>query len=276
MLQSTSQKTAVLSYNDIIFQARNQAYGAFDLRRQYRPTLNRALGLGVGLFLLGLSLPTIHKWFWPNQSVVDQQSMQEVTLTKLAEPPAELPIPLPPVEQAPAVNTVRNLPPVVMPEAEVIDEALPPTTDQLQNATSGTQTADGTGEVEIITPPEATRPTVAEIAIEVESKTETPFLVVEQQPEYPGGMSALGNFLSKNLQYPRSAASAGVSGKVFVSFVVNTDGSLTDVQVLKGIGFGCDEEAVRVMQKMPRWKPGKQSGRAVRVKYNLPISFTLD
>lgn len=276
MLHSTSPETAILSYNDIIFQARNQAYGAFDLRRQYRPTLSRALGLGVGLFLLGLSLPTLHDWFWPNQSVVDQRSMQEVTLTKLAEPPAELPVPLPPVEQAPTVNTVRNLPPVVMPEAEVIDEAVPPTTDQLRDATSGTQTADGTGEVEVIAPPEASRPTITEIAIEVDTKNETPFITVEQQPEFPGGMSGLGDFLRKSLQYPRSAASAGVSGKVFVSFVVNTDGSLTDVQVLKGIGFGCDEEAVRVIQKMPRWKPGKQSGRAVRVKYNLPISFTLE
>lgn len=84
------------------------------------------------------------------------------------------------------------------------------------------------------------------------------------------------SFLGKNLTYPRSAASAGVGGKVFVSFVVNTDGSLTDIQVLKGIGFGCDEEAVRVINKMPHWKPGKQSGRAVRVKYNLPITFTLE
>ena len=276
MLHSTSPKTAVLTYDDIIFQARNKAYGAFDLRQQYRPTLNRALGLGVGLFLLGLSLPALHEWFWPKQSFVDQQSMKEVTLTKLAEPPAELPVPLPPVELAPAVNTVRNLPPVVMPESDVVDEALPPTTEQLQNATSGTQTADGTGDVEVIAPPEATTPTVIEKAIEIESQTEASFLVVEQQPEYPGGMGAMRDFLSKSLNYPRSAASAGVSGKVFVSFVVNSDGSLTDVQVLKGIGFGCDEEAVRVMQKMPRWKPGKQSGRAVRVKYNLPISFTLD
>ena len=82
--------------------------------------------------------------------------------------------------------------------------------------------------------------------------------------------------MSKTLRYPRSAASAGVSGRVFVSFVVNTDGSLTDVAVLKGIGFGCDEEALRVVRQMPRWKPGKQSGRAVRVKYNLPISFALE
>jgi protein TonB len=273
---SNVYETVALTYDDIIFQARHRAYGAFDLRRQYRPTLSRALGLGVGLFLLGLGAPMMYSRLWPNQALINESSMTEVTLTNVSEPPTEPPIPLPPVEQAPAVNTVRNLPPIVMPEADVVDENPPPTTDELQNATSGTQTAEGTGDVEVIAPPETTTPTVLEKVVEAEPKIEAPFITVEQQPDYPGGMTALRDFLSKNLTYPRAAASAGVSGKVFVSFVVNTDGSLTDIQVLKGIGFGCDEEAVRVMQKMPHWKPGKQSGRTVRVKFNLPISFTLE
>lgn len=268
--------TTPLTFDEIIFEARHRAYGAFDLRRHYRPTLTRALGLGVGLFLLALSAPTLYDHFWPKQAFTKQQLMKEVTLTKLAEPPAEDPIPLLPVEQTPTVNTVRNLPPVVMPEADVVEENLPPTTDQLQDATSGTETAEGTGDEEVIAPPEAATPTVKEIVLELEVKSDAPFTVVEQQPEFPGGLDALRTFLGKNLNYPRMAASSGVSGRVYVSFVVNTDGSLTDIQILKGIGFGCDEEAIRVMQKMPRWKPGKQSGRAVRVKYNLPISFTLE
>ncbi|WP_461066246.1 energy transducer TonB [Spirosoma horti] len=265
-----------LTYDDIIFQARNRAYGAFDLRKQYRPTLNRALGLGIALFLGTLAAPTLYARFWPQALVNPNQSMNEVTFTELAEPPVEPPIALPPTETAPAVNTVKNLPLVVMPEADVIEEDLPPTTDQLENATSGTETAQGTGDIDIIAAPEASAPTIKEKALEMETKPEAPFVTVEQQPEYPGGLDALRTFLGKNLNYPRSAASAGVSGRVYVSFVVNTDGSLTDIQVLKGIGFGCDEEAVRVMQKMPHWRPGKQAGRAVRVKYNLPISFTLE
>ncbi|SOD93467.1 energy transducer TonB [Spirosoma fluviale] len=276
MYPSTASEAVLLTYDDIIFQARNRAYGAFDLRSQYRPTLSRALGLGVGLFLSALAAPTLYARFWPHESITANQSMSEVTLTKLAEPPAEKPIVIPPAETAPAVNTVRNLPPVVMPEADVVEETLPPTTEELKDATSGTQTAEGTGDIDVIAAPEASAPTVTEKAIEAAPKTEAPFLVVEQQPEYPGGMEALRNFLSKNLNYPRQAASAGVAGRVYVSFVVNTDGSLTDLQVVKGIGFGCDEEAVRVMRKMPNWRPGKQSGRAVRVKYNLPISFTLE
>ncbi len=202
--------------------------------------------------------------------------MTEVVLQHVEEPPAEQPIPIPPTDPAPAVSTVRNLPPVVMPEADVVEETLPPTTDQLREATSGTETAEGTGDIAIIAPPEASQPTVREKALEVAPKTEEPFVTVEQQPVFPGGMDGLRNFLGKNLNYPRQAAAAGVSGRVYVSFVVNTDGSLTDVQVLKGIGFGCDEEARRVVSSMPRWQPGRQSGRAVRVKFNLPISFSLE
>ncbi|MBN8823553.1 MULTISPECIES: energy transducer TonB [unclassified Spirosoma] len=264
------------TYDDIIFQARNQAYGAFVLRQQYRPTLSRALGLGVGLFLAGLAGPALYDHFWPKQTASDQEVMISADMMKLPEKIEEPPVTLPKTEPAPAVNTVRNLPPEVKPEEEVIDENLPPTTDQLKDATSGTETAEGTGAEEVILAPEASAPTIQEKAVEVEAAPEAPFLRVEQQPEYPGGMEALRSFLSKNLNYPRAAASAGVSGRVYVSFVVNTDGSLAELQVLKGIGFGCDEEAIRVMQKMPPWKPGKQSGRAVRVRFNLPISFTLE
>ncbi|SFC19585.1 energy transducer TonB [Spirosoma endophyticum] len=276
MLHVNAPEAVALSYDDIIFQNRNRAYGAFVLRQQYRSIITRAVGLGIGLFLAALATPTLYARFWPKNSIDRELSMKEVTLTKIAEPPVEKPLIIPPAEQAPAVNTVRNLPLVVMPEADVVEETLPPTVEDFKDATSGTETAEGTGEVDVIAAPEAKPPTVQEKAIEIEAKSDEPFIMVEQQPEYPGGMTALGDFLSRSLKYPRAAASAGVSGKVFVSFVVNSDGSLTDLQVLKGIGFGCDEEAIRVMQKMPRWKPGKQSGRAVRVKFNLPISFTLE
>jgi len=272
----TQSDTSALTYDEIIFQSRHRAYGAFDLRQHYRPALSRALAVGIGLFLLGLSAPIMYDYFWPHDSSDATSSMTEVTLTKVTEPPVEQPIQIPPTEQAPAVNTVRNLPLVVMPEADVVDEVLPPTTDELQDATSGTQTAEGTGDIDVIAPPESNAPTVTEKAIEAAPKTDEVFISVEQYPEYPGGLEAMRSFLSKNLAYPRAASSAGVSGRVYVSFVVNTDGSLTDVQVLKGIGFGCDEEAVRVVKKMPSWKPGKQSGRSVRVKFNLPISFTLE
>lgn len=272
-----SYSTALeLTYDELIFAHRHQAYGAFDLRQNYKPTLTRALGLGVGLFLLSVSAPTLYARFWPHQAVSEKSILVDLDPIRLAEKPVEPPITLPPVEKAPSVNTVRNLPPEVMPEADVIEESLPPTTDELKDATSGEQTAEGTGDLEVIAPPESAAPTVAERAIEITPKPDEVFVRVEQDPEYPGGIEALRTFLGSNLRYPRAASSAGISGKVYVSFVINTDGSLTDLQILKGLGFGCDEEALRVMQKMPRWKPGKQSGHPVRVRFNMPIVFTLE
>jgi TonB family protein len=102
------------------------------------------------------------------------------------------------------------------------------------------------------------------------------FTVVEKNPEFPGGMAGLGDYITKNLKYPEAAKRAQVSGRIFLSFVVNLDGSIQHVQILKGIGFGADEEAIRIVKAMPRWKPATQDGKPVRVKYNLPINFSLD
>lgn len=101
------------------------------------------------------------------------------------------------------------------------------------------------------------------------------FMVVEEAPSFPGGEAARIRFLSENIRYPQMARESGIQGTVFVTFVVERDGSVTDVRVLRGIGGGCDEEAVRVIQSMPRWTPGRQRGRAVRVQFTMPIRFTL-
>ncbi|MDA3905280.1 MAG: energy transducer TonB [Bacteroidales bacterium] len=101
------------------------------------------------------------------------------------------------------------------------------------------------------------------------------FLVVENMPEFPGGEAAMYKFIGNNIDYPRMAKESGISGRVFVTFVVERDGSVTDVQILRGIGGGCDEEAVRVIKMMPKWTPGKQRGKPVRVQYRMPIKFTL-
>jgi protein TonB len=101
------------------------------------------------------------------------------------------------------------------------------------------------------------------------------FKVVETMPEFPGGNAARIKYLQSNLKYPTMARESGIQGKVFVTFVVERDGSITDVKVLRGIGGGCDEEAVRVIKGMPRWKVGKQRGKPVRVQFNMPIVFKL-
>jgi TonB family protein len=102
------------------------------------------------------------------------------------------------------------------------------------------------------------------------------FTVVETMPAYPGGEKALYKFMRENVKYPEEAKLKNIQGRVFVSFIVETDGSVSNVQVLRGIGGGCDEEGVRVVSSMPKWTPGKQRGKAVRVQYNLPIKFALE
>ena len=101
------------------------------------------------------------------------------------------------------------------------------------------------------------------------------FTVVEEQPSFPGGEQARMKYLQKNIEYPQMALESGIEGTVFVTFVVEPDGSVTDVRILRGIGGGCDEEALRVVRNMPKWKPGKQRGKSVRVQFNMPIRFKL-
>ena len=97
----------------------------------------------------------------------------------------------------------------------------------------------------------------------------------EVMPEYPGGDQAMMDFVAKNVQYPQEARDKEISGRVLVSFIVEKDGSIADVKVVKGIGGGCDEEAVRVVKAMAKWKPGKDKGKPVRVSYTMPFTFKL-
>ena len=104
---------------------------------------------------------------------------------------------------------------------------------------------------------------------------ELPFIIVENMPTFPGGEKKMLEYVAKNVKYPQLAKEVGTQGRVFVSFVVEKDGSITNVTILRGIGSGCDEEAIRVVKSMPKWNPGLQCGRAVRVSCNLPINFKL-
>lgn len=104
---------------------------------------------------------------------------------------------------------------------------------------------------------------------------DTIFTTVEQTPEFIGGLGELYNYIGNNLKYPEKAVKGKQEGRVFVRFVVEKDGSIGAVELLKGIGLGCDEEAMRVLSEMPKWKPGMQSGQPVRVYYTMPISFRL-
>jgi len=127
---------------------------------------------------------------------------------------------------------------------------------------------------------EADQDTEVEEYIPVEEEEEEEeaqiFTVVESMPSFPGGDAARIKYLNENIKYPQMARESGIQGRVFVTFVVERNGAVTDVRVLRGIGGGCDEEAIRVIKNMPKWNSGKQRGKAVRVQFNMPILFKLN
>jgi len=100
------------------------------------------------------------------------------------------------------------------------------------------------------------------------------FVVVEKMPEFPGGDYEVKKYLKKNINYPEEAKQQGIQGTVYVTFIVETDGKITEVRILRGIGGGCDEEAVRVIENMPNWKPGEIRGEVSRIPFTMPIRFS--
>jgi protein TonB len=123
--------------------------------------------------------------------------------------------------------------------------------------------------------PEYIAPVPVKLDEEKSIEDDTAFVVVEKMPEFPGGMKALLALLSKNTRYPQSAAETGIQGTVYLSFVVEKDGNVSNIKTLRGIGGGCNQEAERVLSLMPKWKPGNQVGKPVRVSFNVPVVFKL-
>ena len=160
-------------------------------------------------------------------------------------------------------------PPPPPPEPEV-PEIIDVVEERVENQIdlSSLEDDQSRAQVQTYTPPPPPK------AVEEEA-TEEIFVVVEQQPEFPGGMSALMKFLSDNIKYPVIAQENGIQGRVITNFVVERDGSITDVNVVRGQDPSLDKEAVRVIKTMPRWKPGQQRGKPVRVRFTLPVQFRL-
>ncbi len=263
--------------NDV-FDNRNKAYGAYWLRKIYAKRLSTALCIGGAAFSLAVASPVILKGIKPPQQTEDL-SQTVVELANLEPPPLQEntppPPPLPPPPPPPQVATVRFVPPEPAPDEEVPEEEVPPPQDELVDVqvAAVTQEGDPNASLDEIIVEDVPPPPV--VAPPPPPQEEEVFLVVEQQPQFPGGMEALAKFLQKEVKYPEIARKAGVEGKVFVQFVVGNDGAIRDVEVVRGIGGGCDEEAIRLVKSMPKWIPGKQNGRAVAVRFSMPITFKL-
>lgn len=253
--------------NELVFEDKNKQYGAYQLRKNHNRNVALALLITGASFAFVVSLPAIIDWIKNNTEEV--VAPVDITSLDLTPPPPldETEPPPPPPPPPPVMETVKFTPPVVTDE-EVVDDPPPVQTEETPQISTVTQ--EGTGNEDIIIP-ESTGNGV------VEAVVEAPLAIVEQMPTFPGGELEMMKYIQKNVQYPQVEKEAGISGTCYVTFVVEKDGSITDVKVLRGVsgGPGCDREAIRVVKSMPAWKPGKQNGREVRVQFNLPIKFTL-
>ncbi len=265
-------------WTDLVFEGRNQAYGAYKLRKG---TTKRnvwsiiIVALAAVLLFLGLQLQRMVE---ANKTV---ENTQAVELSALEQKKKEAKVEKKEIiKQEPekvvekVKSSVKFTAPVIKKDNEVKEE------DEIKldevnkdNKAIGAFNVEGNDEVggKVL---EAKEEIKAPEPPKHEEETKI-FTVVEQMPMYPGGDGALMQYLRDNIHYPAVAAENGVQGRVVVGFVVEKDGSITDVNVMRSVDPSLDREAVRVVKGMPHWKPGKQNGSAVRVKYQVPVTFRL-
>ncbi|MCB2378828.1 TonB family protein [Hymenobacter sp. BT635] len=271
-MNTTNLHTA--SFDDIIFEGRNKAYGAFVLRQLYNRHLARALAITVALSLLLVSIPLVIQRVWPTVAPVIKDPNEVVAEPQVYIMPQQEATPAqPPVaHHQPVVVTPRtDVAPIVVKD-ELVTKPVPNIEASLPNDNTLTNVQPGEG---VAGPGTVSGPSTlgSDTGVTTPAPPAKPFTHVEVMPEFAGGIGALRQYMQRNLRYPRQALSAAISGKVFVSFTVQADGSIADVQVIKGLGYGMDEEAARVVSKMPSWTPGKQNSQAVAVRYTMPITF---
>lgn len=253
------------TWDDIVFEKRNKEYGAYVNRKNYSRYVLIALGVTVVVLILILAAPAIAELLKSTRGP-EEQKLKEMTVS-LDQPPPITPQPPPPdVRIPPPVKTVIKFLPPKVTEKEVVEEEPMPTIEEIKENETGAVAVEGT---DIVFDEPA--PVVAE-----ENDDDKVFMAVEQQAEFPGGMAAMYKFLNKNQKYPASARRMGVEGKVFVKFIVDKEGAISNIEIMKGINADLDKEAIRLIKLMPPWKPGKQNGRSVKSQFVLPINFKLE
>lgn len=257
---------------DVVFDQKNKNYGAYMLRRQSSSDTVKALFIAGTLFILLFLSPKIISLIKGSSSLDEHQETTRVVTVQAIPSVVEHKTPPPAAVVPPRakVPNVKFTTPIVV-DREV--ETDPVQIKDLVNATPGQKNivGDPDGQV-VVTGPTGDGP-AKQAAVEDTKVYE--FVTLEVQPAFPGGIAQFYAYLSKAIRFPEAAQEANVQGKVFVSFIIETDGKLTGIKVERKLGYGTDEEAIRVLKASPAWTPGIQNGRKVRVKYNIPISFSL-
>lgn len=253
-------------WEDIVFEKRNKDYGAYVLRKIYSKNVVTAAIITFGAIGLVFAYPYIAE-FIRSQSPEEVVETRVLTTVNLDQPPPITPNQPPPpkVDIPPPIKTIKYVAPKVTKE-EVVEEEMP-TVEELKQVEVSTETQEGETQVVFEEPVKA---------VVVEEDEDKIFTVVEQQAEFPGGMAELYKFLNKNIRFPSSARRMGVNGKAFVQFVVDKEGRISDIEVIKSLSPDCDKEAIRLVQMMPPWKAAKQNGRSVKSKFVLPLTFKLE
>ena len=264
---------------DLVFEGRNKAYGAYRLRKSTTKRNILAMVAVVLLLIFAFIILTVKNFVDEQRAKVAMTQVAELTNYDQPKKKAEVKQKKVEVEPERVVERVKSSIKFTAPVIKKDEEVKPDEELKTQDELMSTKTAIGTfdvkgnddanGEIlkakEVIAEPEPPKH-------EEENKV---FDIVEQQPLFPGGPAALMKYLSENTKYPVVAQENGVQGRVTVQFVVEKDGSISDVHVLRGVDPSLDKEAVRVVKSMPRWTPGKQNGITVRVNYRVPVLFRL-
>lgn len=256
---------------DTVFEGRNQNYGAYVLRKENGKTMLLALLIGAVLFSLAISAPVISKMLKKDEVIEDKAPIDtKIVMMDILEPvkqPEEIiEKPIIKKETKTVQEVVKHVPPVIV-EKETVEQEIT-SVDDLKDKIAGSQKieADPEGEV-VIDGTHSTKTVDAEII-----EDDHIYMAVEVAPEYPGGINEFRKFVARNFSLNTDR---DVKGTVYVQFVVEKDGSLTDIEVVRDLGYGAGAEAVRVLKRAKKWNPGVQNGRNVRVKYTLPIQINI-
>ena len=268
------------SWVDLVFEGKNQEYGAYVLRKETGKRNVKALVwvlIGIAaIFAIAYANLAIQNAIKQNASIDTDVELSKLAAKKEAKVERKEEVKKVELEQK-VVEKVKSSVKFTAPEIKKDDEVKPEDELKSQDDLSKTNTAIGVYNVEGNDEAEGEVLKAKEVVVDEKPKEEETkvFDVVEQMPQFPGGPQALFEYLSKNIKYPVVAEENGIQGRVIVTFVVERDGSITDVKVAKSVDPSLDKEAMRVVKSMPNWIPGKQNGSAVRVKYTVPVTFRL-
>ena len=241
------------SFNDIVFENRNKEYGSYALRILAKKNILKSLYFITSIVLISVSAIYIDFSFLKKQ----EQLYLDTTVVTLSDPPPLFKLLPPAVPPAAKKMESSELAEMEVKEDEKVKEESKKM-DEKTDSTSNGNAEHGTDTKSLES-----------------GNGNTVYFSVEVKPEYPGGSKGLTKYLKDNVKYPQDAKENGIQGTVVVVFIVNEDGTVSDAKIKKGIGGGCDQEALRVVNEMRKWKPGKQGGVPVRVYQQIPIAFKL-